>query len=37
MANLKDFFSDLLNWEGQQPRELICQWPHELRDTIIVK
>ena len=60
MANLKDFFRDLLNWEeqrsyqpelrdvavptfesaiaeaGQQPRELIHQWPQELCDTIVV-
>lgn len=65
MANLKDFFRDLLNWEKQQtyeptgkiPQELggeaeviyedpdlksrqqflelIHQWPHELRDTIV--
>ena len=36
MANLKDFFRDLLNWERQQFRELIHQWPQELRETVML-
>ena len=35
MSDLKDFFRDLLNWEGQQYCQLIHQWPQELRDTIV--
>ena len=34
MANLKDFFRDLLNWEEQQPNQTIHQWYQELRDTV---
>ena len=35
MPNLQEFFSDLLNWEGQQYRELTHPWQRELRDSII--
>ena len=34
MANLRDFFRDLLNWEKQQSDEPIHQRPQELRDPV---
>ena len=36
MANLRDFFRDLLNWEGQQYCELIHPWPQNLRNSIVL-
>ena len=36
MANLRDFFRDLLNWEGQQYCELIHSWPQDLRNSIVL-
>ena len=36
MANLKDFFRDLLNWEEQEHCELIHPWPQELRNSIVL-
>lgn len=34
MANLRDFFRDLLNWEGQQSDQPGHQWTQELRDAV---
>ena len=36
MPNLQDFFRDLLNWKGQQYRELIHPWDRDLRDSIVL-
>lgn len=35
MLTLKDYYSDLLNSEGQQESQLIHEWPQDLRDTIV--
>lgn len=32
MSNLIDYYKDLLHWEGEEPHELVHQWPQELRD-----
>lgn len=34
MANLRDFFRDLLNWEGQQSNQSGHQWTQELREAV---
>ena len=34
MSNLRRFFQDLLQWEGQQTCELVEEWPHTLRESI---
>ena len=34
MSNLKDYYKDLLHWEGEEPRQLVHQWPHDLRNAI---
>ncbi len=34
MSNLSDYYKDLLRWEGQQYRQLVHEWPHDLRDAI---
>ena len=36
MPNLRDFFRDLLNREGQQYRELTHSWPQDLRNSIVL-
>ncbi len=36
ISDLNNFFKDLLDWEGQQYRQLIHQWPQDLRDTILL-
>ena len=36
MANLKDFFRDLLNWEEQRSYQPVDQQTQELRDIIVV-
>ena len=36
MANLRNFFRDLLNWEEQEHCELIHPWPQELRNSIVL-
>ena len=35
LSNLQDFYKDLQDLEGQRHRELIHQWPQELRDIIV--
>ena len=34
MSNLRNYYQDLLNWEGQPQRELVEEWPHTLRESI---
>ncbi len=34
MSNLSDYYRDLLRWEGKQHRQLVHEWPHELRDMV---
>ena len=34
MSNLRNYYQDLLNWEGQPRRELVEEWPHTLRESI---
>jgi hypothetical protein len=34
MSNLRNYYQDLLNWEGQPRRELVEEWPHILRESI---
>ena len=34
MSNLRNYYQDLLNWEGQPRRELVKEWPHILRESI---
>jgi hypothetical protein len=34
MSNLRNYYQDLLNWEGQQTCELVEEWPHTLRESI---
>ncbi len=36
MSNLSSFYKDLLRWEGQQYRQLVHEWPQNLRDTIVL-
>lgn len=34
MSSLKDYYKDLLHWEGEKYRQLVHQWPQDLRDAI---
>lgn len=34
MSNLKVYYKDLLHWEGEEHRQLVHQWPHDLREAI---
>lgn len=34
MSNLRNYYQDLLNWEGEPQRELVEEWPHTLRESI---
>lgn len=34
MSNLKDYYKNLLLWEGEKPHQLVHQWCHDLRDAI---
>ena len=36
MTNLRNFFKDLLNWEGHKHCELIHPWPQTLRNSIVL-
>ena len=36
MSNLIDYYKDLLRWEDQQYRQLVYQWPKDLRDAIVI-
>ncbi len=35
MSNLYDYYKDLLRWEGQKDRQLVNQWPQDLRDAVV--
>lgn len=34
MSNLRNYYQDLLNWEGQPQRVLVREWPNTLRESI---